>query len=772
MIPRTFPSTYASNGQQQMVVYFLPSIAGLQRWLDYIPVKLAQGGVENSYNNNGYIDVTVVSRPTAAQQAWKEYIPAYLDDAATDAWRVNATGYIPYGYALFGGASMIMDMTNTGALDPRITFSRTSNATQFDSAGALVYAPHNLLLFSEQFDNAAWVKQASVSAAANTTVAPNGTTTADTVTADSGVGAYQNVTTTVGTTITQSVYIKAGTATAVMFRDDTGSGRHIVVNTSTGAITSTSGTLIASGSQPAANGFFRIFFTYVADTTLVRGIIRPDSAGSAQTFIVWGAQTNAGTLQPYYPTTVKNALGYSQEFDNAAWTKARSSISATKVTAPDGSVTGQKLVEDTSASTTHFARQDVTVIAGTRYTKSIQFKAAERSQLQINFDTDGGVFDGTAVLFTASGSGISSVISGTPIGFGITALGNGWYRCWVTQAALLSGTFVNRHYLAAGGTPVYTGDGTSGIFIWGAQLSDSASLDPYVYNPVAAPTAAAYYGPRFDYDPATLAARGLLIEEQRTNLLLNSDTLATQNVTVAAVAHTLSFYGTGTVTLSGVSTAGPLVGAGVFPSRVTLTFTPTAGTLTLTVTGSVRFAQLEAGSFATSYIPTTTAAATRTADNASMIGANFSNWYNQSEGTLFADLSNFTRIAATFPRLVALVGTDANNDEISIYSRGSGAGAGEAIGSITAAGTNTFDSGLVSPTVDTWKAAIAYRANNAAFGTSGQVSATDTTVTLPVAVAMRICGAVRFQPMPSAWVRRIAYFPTRLTNAQLQAVTA
>lgn len=45
MIPRTFPSTYASNGQQQMVVYFLPSIAGLQRWLDYIPIKLAQGGV-------------------------------------------------------------------------------------------------------------------------------------------------------------------------------------------------------------------------------------------------------------------------------------------------------------------------------------------------------------------------------------------------------------------------------------------------------------------------------------------------------------------------------------------------------------------------------------------------------------------------------------------------------------------------------------------------------------------------------------------------------
>src|SRR5690606_11840432 len=92
--------------------------------------------------------------------------------------------------------------------------------------------------------------------------------------------------------------------------------------------------------------------------------------------------------------------------------------------------------------------------------------------------------------------------------------------------------------------------------------------------------------PRVDYDPDTLELRGLLIEPQRTNLLLNSATLSTQSVTVTATVHTLSFYGTGTVTLSGASTAGPLVGTGA-NNRVTLTFTPTAGSLTLTVSGSV-----------------------------------------------------------------------------------------------------------------------------------------------------------------------------------------
>jgi hypothetical protein len=84
------------------------------------------------------------------------------------------------------------------------------------------------------------------------------------------------------------------------------------------------------------------------------------------------------------------------------------------------------------------------------------------------------------------------------------------------------------------------------------------------------------------------------------NLMLNTDTLSTQAVTVAAVAHTLSFYGTGTVTLTGTSTAGPLVGTGV-SDLVSLTFTPTAGTLTLTVSGSVTSAQLAEGSSVLGY---------------------------------------------------------------------------------------------------------------------------------------------------------------------------
>jgi hypothetical protein len=107
--------------------------------------------------------------------------------------------------------------------------------------------------------------------------------------------------------------------------------------------------------------------------------------------------------------------------------------------------------------------------------------------------------------------------------------------------------------------------------------------------------------------------KGILIEGSRQNLFLNSAVGATQSITVTAAAHTLSFFGTGTVTLSGVSTDGPLVGTGEF-NRVSLTFTPTAGSLTLTVSGGIKWVNLELGSFPTSWIPSDGTAVTRAAD--------------------------------------------------------------------------------------------------------------------------------------------------------------
>jgi hypothetical protein len=144
------------------------------------------------------------------------------------------------------------------------------------------------------------------------------------------------------------------------------------------------------------------------------------------------------------------------------------------------------------------------------------------------------------------------------------------------------------------------------------------------YAPIGAPA--------FDHDPVTGESLGLGVWESSINLLLNSETLSTQSVTTAATTYTLSYYGTGSIALSGTYT-GTLASAGASPVRSILTFTATAGTLTLTVTGTCKYANLEAKVTPTPWIPTAGSAVTRAAENASVSGSKFSSWYRQDEGT-------------------------------------------------------------------------------------------------------------------------------------------
>lgn len=141
---------------------------------------------------------------------------------------------------------------------------------------------------------------------------------------------------------------------------------------------------------------------------------------------------------------------------------------------------------------------------------------------------------------------------------------------------------------------------------------------------------------RIDYSTGQPA---ILVEPQRTNLVYPSNIATTQVRAVTAVAHTLSFYGTGTVTLSGAF-SGSLVGTGT-NNRVSLTFTPIAGNLTLTVSGTVTDWQLEAGSNATSLIKTVSGSVTRNADVISKSG--ISSLIGQTEGTILVKGAQFNR---------------------------------------------------------------------------------------------------------------------------------
>ena len=138
--------------------------------------------------------------------------------------------------------------------------------------------------------------------------------------------------------------------------------------------------------------------------------------------------------------------------------------------------------------------------------------------------------------------------------------------------------------------------------------------------------------PQLDYSDDSCPC--FLVEPQRTNLAFPSATAATQTVTTSAAAHTLSFYGTGSVTLSGTHSA-TLNGTGA-SNRVTLTFTPSAGSLTMTVAGTVTNIQLEAGGSATSCIITTVASVTRNRTDWAKTG--LSTIINPLEGVLMAEI--------------------------------------------------------------------------------------------------------------------------------------
>jgi hypothetical protein len=280
---------------------------------------------------------------------------------------------------------------------------------------------------------------------------------------------------------------------------------------------------------------------------------------------------------------------------------------------------------------------------------------------------------------------------------------------------------------------------------------------------------AAINAARFDHDPVTLACKGLLIEEARTNLVFPSATLTTQTRTVTAVAHTLSFYGTGTVVLSGAHIA-TVVGTGAYPTRTTLTFTPSAGSLILTVTGTVTEAQLEAGSFATSYIPTVASSVVRSADVCSITGSAFTGFYNQPEGTLFADVTPQT-VAQVSAVLVANITTNNNQNGIlkvnaTFTNIGLRWGATSSDGSTSQAGILTSTDVAVSRS----KLAYAFKLNDFVLAYAGTIVGTDNSGTVGSPTRLQI-GARDGVLYINGHIAAARFYKKRVSNSRLQTLT-
>jgi hypothetical protein len=181
----------------------------------------------------------------------------------------------------------------------------------------------------------------------------------------------------------------------------------------------------------------------------------------------------------------------SQEFDNAAWTKTNSTVTANATTAPDGTTTAEKVIAD-NANNIHQVDQSVTIAASTTYTFSAHVKKGEYDFAAVITGASGGAVlsQREAVINLTTGALVSETVAGMTR---ITALANGWYRVAVTTAQT-SGTGAPGFRIAPLSTSSYTsytGDGTSGIFIWGAQLEAASFPSSYIPTVAAAATRAA-----------------------------------------------------------------------------------------------------------------------------------------------------------------------------------------------------------------------------------------------------------------------------------------
>ena len=184
-----------------------------------------------------------------------------------------------------------------------------------------------------------------------------------------------------------------------------------------------------------------------------------------------------------------NLITYSHEFDNAAWVKTNATITADDTTAPDGTVTADVLGDDSSTGTGNvIARKTVSLSAATTYTFSVYAKQDQLDWLGMGIQDFTDPANGNA--YFNLGSGAVGTTNPSLDSSSIESIGDGWYRCSIVFTTVSDTSGEVRVYVGEADNDVTVDlDGTSSVFIWGAQLEEGST--PTSYIPTSGATATA-----------------------------------------------------------------------------------------------------------------------------------------------------------------------------------------------------------------------------------------------------------------------------------------